>query len=118
MTKNELHELVANSKANESNIVQISAVRNGEAVYDDCWNGFCVDSAVNVNSVTKGIMALLTGIALDCGYIADTHCKVLEFFPQYTPKRGEKTIREVTLEHLLTMSAPYKFRSEPWNRYH
>ena len=116
MTKNELHELVANSKANESNIVQISAVRNGEAVYDDCWNGFCVDSAVNVNSVTKGIMALLTGIAMDCGYIADTHCKVLEFFPQYTPKRGEKTIREVTLEHLLTMSAPYKFRSEPWTK--
>ena len=84
MTKNELHELVANSKANESNIVQISAVKNGEAVYDDCWHGFAVDSAVNVNSVTKGIMALLAGIAADRGFIKSVNQKVLDFFSEYT----------------------------------
>lgn len=116
MTKEELHGLVAQSKGNESNIVQISAVRDGEAVYDDCWRGFEVRSAANVNSVTKGIMALLMGIALDKGYIKSTDQKVLEFFPDYEVKRGEKTIYDVTIEHLLTMTAPYKFRSEPWTK--
>ena len=31
-------------------------------------------------------------------------------------KRGEKTIYDVKLEHLLTMTAPYKYRSEPWTK--
>ena len=34
----------------------------------------------------------------------------------YTPKRGEKTIYEVTIKHLLTMLAPYKGKSEPWKK--
>ena len=34
----------------------------------------------------------------------------------YTPKRGEKTIYNVTIKHLLTMTAPYKGKSEPWKK--
>ena len=34
----------------------------------------------------------------------------------YTPKRGEKTIYDVTIKHLLTMTAPYKRKSEPWKK--
>ena len=71
---------------------------------------------MNVNSVTKGIMALLTGIALDKGYIRSVEEKVIDFFPDYTVKRGEKTIYDVTIRHLLTMTAPYKYRSEPWTK--
>ena len=116
MTKDELHKYVEESKGNESNICQICAFKDGEAVYCDNWRGFKTDSAMNVNSVTKGIMALLTGIAVDKGFIAGTDRKVMDFFPDYTVKRGEKTIYDVTLEHLLTMTAPYKFRSEPWTK--
>lgn len=116
MTKNELHMYVEESKENESNICQICAVKNGEMVYSDNWHGFQFDSAVNVMSVTKGVMAILTGIAVDKGFIKGTDQKVLEFFPEYTVKRGEKTIYDVTLEHLLTMTAPYKYRSEPWTK--
>ena len=116
MTNIEFHRFVEESTGNESNICQICAVRGGETVYCDNWRGFSTDSAMNVNSVTKGIMALLAGIALDKGYIRSTEQKVMEFFPDYTVKRGEKTIYDVTLEHLLTMTAPYKYRSEPWKK--
>lgn len=116
MTKNELHKYVEESTGNESNICQICAVRNGEMVYSDNGHGFQIDSAVNVMSVTKGVMALLAGIAVDKGFIKSTDQKVLDFFPEYTVKRGEKTIYNVTLEHLLTMTAPYKYRSEPWTK--
>ncbi len=40
----------------------------------------------------------------------------MDYFPDYGIKRGEKTIQQVTLYHLLTMTAPYKFKSEPWTR--
>ena len=79
-------------------------------------DGYKTGDAVNVNSVTKGVMALLAGIALDRGCIRSVDQKVMDFFPDYTVKRGEKTIYDVTIKHLLTMTAPYKYRSEPWTK--
>ena len=116
MTREQLHTYISESRGNESNICQIYAIKDGKCVFEDCFHGYRTEDAVNVNSVTKGVMALLAGIAADKGFISGTEQKVLEFFPDYTPKRGEKTIYDVTLRHLLTMTAPWKFRSEPWKK--
>jgi CubicO group peptidase (beta-lactamase class C family) len=116
MTKEQLHKYVSESTRNESNICQIYAIKEGLDVYDDCWHGFKTLNAMNVNSVTKGIMALLVGIALDKGFIKNVDQKVIDFFPDYIVKHGEKTIYDVTIRHLLTMTAPYKGRSEPWKK--
>ena len=116
MNKGQLHQQIADSKGNESNICQIHMIKDGVSVYDDCWHGFTTGDAMNVNSVTKGVMSLLAGIALDQGCIRSVDQKVMDFFPEYTVKRGEKTIYEVTIRHLLTMTAPYKYKSEPWKK--
>ena len=116
MNKIELHQYISESRENESNICQIYALKNETEAYHDEWYDFKIDDAVNVMSVTKGVMAILIGIAKDKGYIKSTEQKVLEFFPDYAVKRGEKTIYDVTLKHLLTMTAPYKYRSEPWTK--
>ena len=109
MTKEDLHERIARSTGNESNICQICAIRNGRVVYEDCWRGFKAEDAVNINSVTKGVVALLAGIAIDKGLLKGVDDKVIDYFPDYPVKRGEKTIYDVTLKHLLTMTAPYKY---------
>ncbi|MBR6223215.1 MAG: serine hydrolase [Lachnospiraceae bacterium] len=116
MNKEQLHEYISESTGNERNICQIYAIKDGEVAYDDCWHGFKTEDAMNVNSVTKGIVALLAGIALDKGCIRSVDQKVMDFFPDYTVKRGEKTIYDVTIRHLLTMTAPYKGKSEPWKK--
>ena len=108
--------MIADSTGNESNICQIYAIKNGSVVFNDCWRGYKTTDAVNVMSVTKSVMALLIGIAIDRGYIRSVNQKVIDFFPDYSVKRGEKTIYKVTLRHLLTMTAPYKYRSEPWTK--
>ena len=115
MNREEFHAYVAGSNGNESNICQICAIRNGTVIYEDSWRGFASEDAVNVNSVTKGVMALLAGIASDKGLIS-VDDKVMDYFPDYQAKRGEKTIFDVTVRHLLTMTAPYKGRSEPWKK--
>ena len=115
MNREEFHAYVAGSNGNESNICQICAIRNGTVIYEDSWRGFASEDAVNVNSVTKGVMALLAGIASDKGLIS-VDDKVMDYFPEYQAKRGEKTIFDVTVRHLLTMTAPYKGRSEPWKK--
>ena len=63
---------------------------------------------VHIASATKSVMALLIGIAVDKGYIESMDQYILEFFPEYQLKRGEKTLQQVQLKHLMTMTAPYK----------
>ena len=116
MNKEQLHSYISESTGNESNICQIYAIKDHEVVLDDCWHGFKTTDAMNVNSVTKGVMALLAGIALGKGFIKNPDQKVMDFFPDYTVKRGEKTIYDVTIRHMLTMTAPYKGKSEPWKK--
>ena len=116
MNQKELHDYVLNSNGNESNICQIYALKDGQKAYEDCLHGYQTGDAVHVMSVTKGVMSILVGLAMDRGFIHGADQKVLEFFPDYQVKRGEKTIYDVTLSHLLTMTAPYKYRSEPWKK--
>ena len=87
MNQKELHKYIDESTGNESNICQICAIKNGVTVYDDSWRGFKTEDPVNVNSVTKGVMALLAGIAVDKGYIKSLDEKVISFFPDYQVKR-------------------------------
>ncbi len=116
MNKETLHEYIERTSGNESNICQIYALQNGKCIYEDCWHGFKTDDAMHIASVTKGVVSLLTGIAIDRGAIKSVDQKVLEFFPDYPVKKGEKTIYDVTIKHLLTMTAPYKYKSEPWTK--
>ena len=87
MNKEQLYRFISGSTGNESNICQIHVIKDGRMVYDDCWHGFTAGDAVNVNSVTKGIMGLLAGIALDKGCIRSIDQKVMEFFPDYSGGR-------------------------------
>ena len=113
MNKNELHDIVSK---NQINICQIAAMKEGKLVYSDTWNGAKNTDNFHIASATKSIMSILIGIAIDKGFINSVEQRVLEFFPDYKIKRGEKTIQQVTLKHLLTMTAPYKYKSEPWTK--
>ncbi len=113
MNQEELHNLVSTQ---QPNICQITAYKNNERVYSDCWNDYKSDDCTHIMSATKSIMALLVGIALDNGQIKSVDDKVLDYFPDYKVKRGEKTIHNITIRHLLTMRAPYKCKGDPWTK--
>lgn len=100
----------------KTNICQIEAIRDGKTVYSDTWNNYTSDNCLHVMSVTKSIVALLVGIAIDKGQIKSVDDKVLDYFPEYKVKRGEKTIYDVTIKHLLTMRSPYKCKGDPWSK--
>ena len=113
MNQEELYNLI---KDGQPNICQIVAYRNGVKVYSECWNDYKPDNCTHIMSATKSIIALLIGIALDRGHIKSIDDKVLDYFPDYKIKRGEKTIHNVTIKHLLTMRAPYKCKGDPWSK--
>ncbi|MBQ3530685.1 MAG: serine hydrolase [Oscillospiraceae bacterium] len=113
MNKEELHDFI---EKQQSNICQVSAIKNGDFVYSDCWNNYKKDDCTHIMSATKSIIALLIGIAIDKKQIKSVDDKVLDYFPDYKVKRGEKTIYDVTIKHLLTMRAPYKGKGDPWSK--
>lgn len=92
------------------NIAGIVILKDGTTCYEHYFNECTPDSRIHVYSVTKSIVSLLIGIAMDKGYIKSIDQKVLDFFPDYTVRRRERTIQQVTLRHLLTMTAPYKYK--------
>ena len=113
MNRQELHRLVAEQ---QPNICQIAAWRDNAPVYSDTWNQYREKDCVHIASVTKSVVSLLVGIAADRGQIRSVDDKVLDYFPDYRVKRGERTIYDVTIRHLLTMRAPYKCKGDPWSK--
>ena len=103
-------------RENEPNICQICIWKDGREIFSEEWNGYKKTDCTHIMSATKSIVSLLVGIAIDRGMIQSTEEKVLSFFPDYTVKRGEKTIFDVTIRHLLTMRAPYKGKGDPWTK--
>ncbi|AKN30041.1 beta-lactamase [Clostridium carboxidivorans P7] len=108
-------EKIVNSSYN--NTAGIIVLKDGKTLYENYFNGYTAASTLHVFSVTKSIISILIGIAIDKGYIKSIDQKVLNFFPDYEVKRGEKTIQNVTLKDMLTMTAPYKYESEPYTEY-
>lgn len=111
MDKLEFHSIVLNE---QPNICQIVCYKNNSKVYSDEWNNYKENDAVHVMSVTKSIVSLLIGICIDKGLIKSIDDKILDYFPDYKVKRGEKTIYDVTIRHLMMMKAPLKCKYDPW----
>jgi len=65
----------------------------------------------DVRSITKSVTALLVGIAVENGWIADLDVPVFSFFPDHGDLRTPEKER-ITLRHLLTMSAGLAWSEE------
>lgn len=109
-----MEEIVQNKY---NNIAGIVVQKDGKLQYEKYFNACDNTSKIHVYSVTKSIIGILIGIAMDKGDIKSIDQKVLDFFPTYTVKKREKTIQDVTLKDLLTMTAPYKYKMAPYMKY-
>lgn len=101
----------------QANIHSVLVVRHGKLLFehyrageDECWGeplgnvAHGPDSKHDLRSVTKSVISLLLGIALDRKLIRDIDESVINWFPQYSDLRTPEKER-ITLRHLLTMSA-------------
>ncbi len=117
MNQERIKEFEKTINSDYNNITGIVILKNGEAVYENYFNGYTAGNALHVFSVTKSVFSALIGIAIDKGCINSADQKVLDFFPDYTASEGEITIQHVTIRDMLTMTAPYKYESEPYEAF-
>ena len=74
--------------ASYSNTAGMVVLKDGKTAYETYFGGCTKESRIHVFSVTKSIVSVLFGIALDKGCLDSIDRKVLEFYPEYTVKRG------------------------------
>lgn len=65
MNGTQLTELEQRIRTDCSNIAGMVVRKNGKTVYEGCFGGCTPDSRIHVFSVTKSIVSILFGIALD-----------------------------------------------------
>lgn len=99
-TLKRFEEAIASEKIHTCQIYQ-----GDQIVFSYCIDRSLLNELHMVNSVTKSILSILVGIAIDRGEIAHVNESVAHYFPHL---RGAH--RELTLRHLLTMTQGIDWR--------
>ena len=84
-------------------------VKNGYLVFEKYYSWGSREKYAEVHSVTKSFTSALIGIALDKGYLNSVDQKLIEFFPEYITDELDPRKKEISLKHLLTMSAGFRW---------
>jgi len=87
------------------NIHSVLLVKNGKLILEEYFNGYSREIKPIIASVTKSITSVLIGIAIDRQMIASVNQRVYEFFPEYSGTGWIDQKYDITLKHVLTMTA-------------
>ncbi len=117
MNQDNIRKMESVIPSDYDNMTGMVIFKDGEAVYEKYYNSFTEANRIHIFSATKSIISILFGIAIDKGMIESIDQKVLDFFPDYRIKRGEKTLQNIRIRDMLTMTVPYKFKFNPYVKY-
>jgi len=79
--------------------------QNGQDVVRAAFRGPALGRAVPIKSVSKTIVAALTGAAIDRGEILSIDDTIEELAPQLIPSRADPRVGQITVANLVTMQA-------------
>lgn len=85
-----------------SDFHSILIVKNGYLITESYFAPYQKETLHNVKSASKSVLSALVGIALREKYLKNLDQKVSEFYPEYV---NDPQKRDITLRHLLTMTA-------------
>lgn len=105
-----LHSTILKEYGNTEGVI---ILKDGEIILEEYFGNTNNKSKLHIASVTKSILSALIGIAIENRYIQSTEENVVSFFPEYDFIFSNDTRKKVTVQNLLTMTAPYAFSD--WN---
>lgn len=87
----------------QQNVHHLTMIRNGRTVLDTDIYPYSSRYMHDIASVTKSLVSLLTGIAIDKGFIKSKDEKIIQYFPEI--KEYDKRMDSITVRHLVTMTS-------------
>lgn len=97
-------------------LTSLAIVRNGKLVHHSYHNGYKQDSLHDVRSVTKSVVGLLLGVALEEGGIGSLDDPVDVYLPDDEFSLTEDQ-RNITIHHLMNMSGGFEWNETNGNAY-
>ena len=91
----------------------ILVAHRGETVVAEAFRGDGLDAYANVKSVSKSILGLPLGAAIDRGVVPSVDARLAEVAPQLIPADADPQVREITLKDLVTLRAGLERTSGP-----
>jgi CubicO group peptidase (beta-lactamase class C family) len=79
--------------------------QDGKLLIEEYRRGMHARRAINIKSVSKSIMSLLVGIAIEQGHLDGVNQKIGDFFSDYFKARPDPEKESITIQDLLTMRA-------------
>ena len=83
----------------------LTILRNGHLVLDAAWFPYTTDIPHQLYSGTKSVTSILTGIAMDQGFIEGLDQPIVDLFPGYLIENLDENKQAITVSNLLTMSS-------------
>jgi len=92
------------------NIHSVLVIKDGVLVLEAYFDGNTRDTLHEIRSATKSIGSMLTGIAIDKGFVASEREPIYKFFEEdYTPTAGwTDQARQIEIRHFLSMMSGYE----------
>ncbi|MEX0298770.1 MAG: serine hydrolase domain-containing protein [Kordiimonas sp.] len=91
-------------------------MQDGKPIYEAYFNGADSETLHDTRSVTKTVMSMAVGAAIERGALPDQYVKVAPYFPAYRSlTEGDPRKENIVVEDLLTMSNPLE--CDDWNNF-
>jgi len=87
-------------------------LRNGAIVAEHYFNGATAAHSNNVHSASKSVLGLLTGVAIEEGYVDGLDQPVRELLPEHFAALDDPAKDAITVGHLLTMTAGFEWTED------
>lgn len=88
-------------------LYSIVIIKDGQLFAERYYHGASSNCAFSIKSVTKTIISLLVGIAINENLIDSLDQNIIDFFPEYRDKVNDKRKLDITVKDLLTMKAGF-----------
>jgi CubicO group peptidase (beta-lactamase class C family) len=83
----------------------VVVAERGEIRFERAYGGPGVDQPTNIKSLSKTVLAALTGAAIEAGIIDSPDQPVAELLGSRVPADADPRVREITIGHLLSLQA-------------
>lgn len=77
--------------------------KQGELIFESYQGRMNRNQTTNIKSASKSVLSLLTGIAIDRGYLEGVDQTIGQFFPDYFNQHPDSIKESITIKDLLTM---------------
>ncbi len=86
----------------------LMVLKNGKVVYENYWNGLQKNETHHVFSITKSMLSIVVGIAIDDGLIESKDDLIIKYLPQFS----DTWYKDVTIDDCLDMVSGIKWEDD------